>query len=276
MRKRIITSFLITAGLLLVLVAVLGFLGFFRPKQAGLTIETEPSVEVFIDGNYAGVTPYDVSMDSSTILLQLIPEDRSLGNYETKVKLEPGVKTIIKRSFSGDDFFENGAVVSFEKTGTKDSYIAVVSDPVGVQISIDDKAYGFTPLLTKISAGDHSLELKLPGYTGKLLPIRVYKGYKLTAVVKLSKEKTEEKTQVKYKSGKIDETRVKNISIYQNADTSSKVIGNINPEEEFFILNEEEGWYEIEFESIVYGEGGGTPTKINGWIKKEFVKKIEP
>jgi len=270
-------------GLSFVLLALFVWAGFFDKKAAGLLVESEPVGDVFINGKEVGTTPYESSMSSSEILLQIVPKDKNLGKYETKIKLEPKVKTIVKRTFNKDENLSGGVVVSFEKIGTKDTWITIVSIPSGVQVSLDDKAYGFTPILTKINAGDHQLMLTSAGFLGKQLMVRTYKGYKLTAVVQMVKDleyvpivnKEEDKGNEKefFGNGKINEENVDFLEIRKKPDIESEVVGKINPGEEFEALDlSEDGlWLQISFKSIVYGQNGGTPTTTEGWVEKENV-----
>ena len=71
------------------------------------------------------------------------------------------------------------------------------------------------------------------------------------------------------------QTDVGFLRVREEPNTSSEVVGQVNPGERYDVLEENSGWYKIEVELIVYGEDGGIPTKILGWVSGEFAKKLE-
>lgn len=281
MKKKILVALLVVVGLGIVVVAILVAIGFFKQKSAGILIEAEPVSTVYIDGVLVGKTPYETNREAEEILIQLVPdmvEDQQLDDYETKVNLEPGVKTIIKRWFNLDKDLTSGIIVSFEKIGGEESLITVVSVPGNSQIFIDGKAYGFAPIRTKINAGDHQLLVSHIGYLDKSLPIRIYKGYKLTAVVKLTKDVNPEPTPQPVLSentqnlGEIEilETGVGFLRVRSEPNTNSEVVGQVVPGEIYDVLevNEDSLWYKIK---VILETNEGESSEIEGWVSGEFV-----
>lgn len=189
MKKKLITVLLVMVGLGMVFFAILTFFGFFKAQEAGILIEASPESTVYINSIEVGKTPYEANLEAEEILLRIKPNltNKVLDDYETKIKLVSGIRTIVKRVFSETEEFSSGAVVSFEKLGGKESYVTIVSIPDNSQVIIDGRVYGYTPLRVEIPAGDHSLSVSSDKYLEKLLKIKVYAGYKLTASVKLAK-----------------------------------------------------------------------------------------
>lgn len=190
MKKKLITTILILLGMAVLGFALLVYLGLYKDQESGILIESEPSATVFINEEEVGRTPYEANKKLGEITLRIKPDqlqNQVLDDYETKITLVPGVRTIVKRSFKESEEFSSGVVVSFEKLGGTDSYVTVVSVPDNAQILIDGKVYGYTPKRIKVTAGDHDLVVSADKYLEKSLPIRVYSGYKLTASVKLAK-----------------------------------------------------------------------------------------
>jgi hypothetical protein len=73
----------------LVVGTVLFLVGTFKPKSAGLFIETVPKASVFIDGEQVGRTPYETTRSPGEVTIKLIPEsiDTALAPFETKLTL---------------------------------------------------------------------------------------------------------------------------------------------------------------------------------------------
>lgn len=286
MKRKIIVMALAFLGLGLIILAVLLSLGLFKKKGAGILIETQPSSTIFIDGQKVGRTPYESNREPKEIVVRIVPdriEDQVLDDYETKVSLEPGVKTIIKRTFNADEELTSGVTVSFEKVGGEESLITIVSIPNSAQVFVDEKAIGFTPLRTKVTAGDHQLLISSQRYLDKSLPIRVYKGYKLTAVVKLAKNTNPEPTPQPVLSektaflGKIEitDTGVGFLRVRKEPSPTSEILGQVTPGEVYDIsdTSEDNKWYKIK---VILDTHEGEVTKIEGWVSGEFVKPIDP
>jgi hypothetical protein len=90
---------------------------FFKPQVAGISIKSEPTATVLIDGIEVGKTPYEATRDPSEVQIKLIPESFSepLLPYETKVDLVSGVKTAISYTFAQRLGQAAAEILSFEK-----------------------------------------------------------------------------------------------------------------------------------------------------------------
>lgn len=275
MKKKLITVTLALTGLVIIGASILLFLGFFKPQQAGILVESNPISTVYINGQEVGKTPYEIETSPGEISLRINPdqvEGQVLDDYETKVTLTSGIKTIIKRDFRESEENSSGVVVSFEKLSGDEAYVTVVSVPDNSQVVIDGKIYGYTPLRVKIPAGDHNLVVTADNYIEKQLPIRVFKGFKLTASVKLAK--SEEQDEVKQEVEPIELEPKERIRINKNevgflrvrsgANIGFPVVAEVKPGEEYDVLDTGEGvsWYKIRVGDI------------EGWVNGEFVTKI--
>lgn len=287
MKRKLISTFLALLGISLIVLAVLLFLGVFKEQEAGILVESDPSAVVYINDQEVGKTPYEVNRNPGEITLRIKPESVEniiLDDYETKINLIPGIKTIVKRVFRETEDYSSGVVVSFEKLGGIESYVTVVSVPDNSQVLIDGKAYGYTPLRVKIPAGDHTLVISSDKYLEKSLPIRVYAGYKLTASVKLAKsDKPKEPEQLAVLGEttetpnlgriKINRTDTGFLRVRSGANTGFPEIAQVKPDEEYDILEEGEHsqWYKIK---IVSTTNEGATNEIEGWVNSEFVTKL--
>ena len=138
----------ISAGSVILILGLVFFLvGYFRPKSAGLNIQTTPAAAVYIDGEMVGRSPYEGTVDPKEVVVKLIPEsfEKPLAPYETRVNLVSGIETIIQRDFAESDANASGAIMSFEKDGSREVSIAVISQPDSAQVVIDGQVKGFTP-----------------------------------------------------------------------------------------------------------------------------------
>lgn len=287
MKKKIISTILALIGITLVGFAVLLFLGVFKDQQSGILVESDPQATVFINEVEVGKTPYEANRESGEVLLRIKPdpiEGVVLDDYETKIDLVPGIRTIVKRVFRETEESSSGVVVSFDKLGGIESLVTVVSVPDNAQVSIDGKVYGYTPLRVKIPAGDHTLLVSSDKYLEKSLPIRVYAGYKLTASVKLAKsDKPKEPEQLAVLGEttetpnlgriKINKTDTGFLRVRSGANTGFPEIAQVKPDDEYDILEEGENasWYKIK---VVSTTNEGATNEIEGWVSSEFVTKI--
>ena len=274
MRKKVIAATLSIIGIVFIGLSVLYFLDFFKPQNAGILIESDPVATVFIDNQEVGKTPYEAEVSPKEIMIKIKPESvdgQTFDDYETKVNLVSGIKTIVMKTFRQNEEYSSGVIVSFEKVGSGDSFVTVVSVPDNAQVLIDDKVYGYTPLRIAVPGGDHNLLVVADKYLKKQLPIRVYKGFKLTAFVKLAKSDEPQATPAPVLSGmdikiriKINETDVGFLRVRSGASVGFPEVAQVKPTEEYDVIEEGENgsWYKIKV-----GE-------VEGWVSSEFVTKL--
>ncbi|RLC31891.1 hypothetical protein DRH13_02385, partial [Candidatus Woesebacteria bacterium] len=119
-KLRKVSIVLIVVGLILGIVFFV--IGSFKPKSAGIVIETIPAANGFIDGKQVGRTPYSGTRKPGEITIKLIPEsfEAPLAPFETKVTLVAGIETVVKREFGESDEASSGEIISFEKMGGKE------------------------------------------------------------------------------------------------------------------------------------------------------------
>jgi hypothetical protein len=265
--------------------------GYFKPKVAGIYIETNPSATVFINDVQVGRTPYKGTRKPGEMILKLVPEsfEAPLAPYEAKINLVVGVETVVRRDFGESVETSSGEVISFEKIEKDQISLAVVSIPDSVQLTIDGYLKSITPHKdSSVSPGEHTLSLSAKGYLDKTVRVKTYVGYKLTAVIQLALDnesaeglseelpspdevaediKEEKKPQVR-----ILETSVGFLRVRDEPSTLGEEIGRVEPGDVFNLLDMDEktGWFEIEYEE----SGEDLPTKT-GWISNQYAEKIE-
>lgn len=252
--------------------------GYFKPKKAGVLIETTPVALVYIDGVQVGRTPYEATRTPSEVVVKLIPEslDKPLAPYEIKVKLGAGIKTVITREFGESEEVSAGQVISFEKVAAGETSLAVVSFPDSAQVSIDGQIRGFSPIkLTDISAGEHQIAVSAERFKERTLTVKTITGYKLTAVVKLAvnlelpkeepQDEQRKKPETKYQIEILD-TPNGFLRVRSEPSTAADELAKVKTGEKFKFIEEDAktGWFKIEYE-------GGK----EGWVSNEYAKKTE-
>lgn len=274
--RRLKVAILVLVGLGLAIGLVFFLIGALRPKAAGLFIETIPAAEVYLDNEQVGHTPYrDGKLKPREVVIKLVPNSFTtpLAPYETKIKLEPGVETVVRREFGETQDTSSGEIISFEKIGDGDTSLAIITIPDAAQITIDGTTRAYSPYkTTSIVPGEHSLEVSLDGYVERSFRVMAHEGFKLTAVVELSKSKEAEAEPTPTPQQEAKEqieilpTSTGFLRVRAEPSTLGAEIGQVNPGDVFEILDtdEDSGWYKIEYKQ---GE--------EGWISNQYTEKVE-
>ena len=256
---------------------ILFIIGFFKPKIAGVYIDSNPSSNIYIDGEQVGRTPYRNKRTPGEIVLRLIPEsfENPLAPYDTKITLVQGVETVIKRDFGQLQDTSSGEIISFEKIDRSQTSLVIISIPDSAQVVIDGKDRAFTPHKTNfISPGEHKLTLTMDGYLEKNVEVKTHLGYKLTAIVQLAKAEPSSLTTPTPPPTGTEETKIQieilstptgYLRVRKEPSTLADEVGKVEPGEKYNLLGEDEksGWYKIEYE-----EGK------EGWITNQYAKKV--
>ncbi len=258
--------------LLTVLVGLIFFaLGYLKPQGSAISVESSPMATVYIDGQMVGKTPYQADVKPGEISLKLVPDgvDTPFFNYETKISLSPGVKTIVRREFGTSDSDSSGEVISFEKIPEDIAGLSIISAPDAAQISIDGIVKGFTPIkISKITPGEHELTISAPGYVSKTFNISTIEKYKLTVISKLaeSPKASASPAPVLGSSSEIRQVTIGTtptgyLNVRRDPNSSSLEIGRVTPGLKYELVNTDEktGWYQIKYD----GE------KI-GWVSNKY------
>ncbi|MEK7111708.1 MAG: PEGA domain-containing protein [Patescibacteria group bacterium] len=270
---------LVVLGIGFVVGLALFLIGYFRPKEASLNIETTPASLVYINGQQVGRTPYRSNISPGEVVVKLVPEatDTALTPFETKVNLVSGIETVIRREFGETEDTSSGEIISFEKIGGKEASLAVVSVPNNAQVSIDGVKRGFAPVKNTVTPGEHQIIVSAPGFTERVLSsIQTLIGYKLTAVVKLAStgesRKEEAPKEEKQTLVEILSTDTGFLRVREKPGPAGAEVAQVKPGQRFLFLEEdaESGWYKIEYLPAQAGEAGK-----EGWVSNTYSKKVE-
>jgi len=244
----------------------------------GLKVTSIPQASVFLDAENLGRTPFENDkVKSGDYTLKLIPEngDASGSSWQGKVKVLPNVLTYVNRELGSSDLTSAGEILTLEKIPGKSSDITITSVPEGAKVALDGEEKGMSPLILRnIDPGDHEISLSSPGFVNRSLKVRTTRGYKLIADFQLvlipdgEKETAEEGKVEEEDSGKpqvkILDTPTGWLRVREKPTTAATEAAKINPGDTYPFLDEENGWYKIEYED---GE--------EGWISGKYAEKVE-
>lgn len=281
----------IILALVVILVVVAGVylgVGYFKPKGAGILINTNPASSVYIEGQQVGRTPYKQTRNPGEVTIKLIPDsfETPLAPHEARVNLVSGIETLITRDFGETSELSGGEVVSFEKVGKGETSLAIISIPDSAQVAIDGQIKGFSPYKTNsINPGEHLLTVSAKGYLDRSVEIKTIEGYKLTAVVQLVQGgEAEEEPNVEAAETEIIEEEVEPkvtilstgvgfLRVRSEPSTLGEEVARVEPGEEYKLIetDEETGWFKIEYEEA----DEDLPAKT-GWISNQYAEELNP
>jgi hypothetical protein len=161
-------------------------------KKAALNVTASPRASVFLDGAHIGSTNYfDDRLKPGEYTIRLVPESSSGMPWEARIKLAPGILTVVSRELGDTLDSSSGHVLSLEEALSKDTIsMLVVTVPERSIVSVNGEPRGFAPLeIDNLKPGDHTLSVSSPGYIEKNFKAQLVQGYKLTASIQLSRSK---------------------------------------------------------------------------------------
>lgn len=258
-------------------------LGLLKPKPAGIYVNTSPQSDVYIDGNFAGKTPFQKTLTASTIDLKLVPgvTDQNLFPFETKISLASGIQTIVRREFGTSEDESSGDIISFENEGGSDAGLIVVSTPDNAQVSVDGVVRGFAPYkASSVTPGTHQITVKADGFIDRVMTISAKAGYRLTLFAKLGKGGSQvlanpspTPTPAPSLFVLISDTPTGYLRVRTEPGSKGEEIAQVKPGEKYPLLatDTDTGWLKIQFEEVQ----PGLPNGITGWISNQYAKLVD-
>ncbi|HUD19432.1 MAG TPA: PEGA domain-containing protein [Patescibacteria group bacterium] len=285
-------------GLIIVVGAVIHYLGTRGPKIGELRVESQPDASIFLDDKNIGKTPFRDKIDVGDYTLKLVPNSTTsqLNSWEGKVSVGQNLLTYVNANLSESDLTTAVDEVWLEKITSKTSELSVTTNPDGATVLVDDVIKGVTPLsLQDITTGDHDISITNTGFLTRTLKIKTTPGYRLIASFKLalspgsptpdtgiaaSSSATPVSNALPSSSNAsssasqqpdppkpfviIKDTPTGFLRVRMDASVSASEAARVNPGDKFTIVDDKNGWYEIKYD--------GTNT---GWVSGQYTEKVQ-
>ncbi len=254
----------------------------FQPQTFGaLQVNSIPKAAVYLNGKDIGQTPVDLEkVKPGEYQLKLATTASASGNFawEAKIRIIPGTLTFISREIGSTDDMSSGQVLTLEKIpSSTQSEVMVVSSPDGATIAVDGLEKGKASMVIKqISAGSHVLVISLPGFNDQIIRANIIGGYRLNAIVKLSKSSpafeqikarpTEEmvvatsSSEMAKPNVLIKDTPLGFLRVRKSPNVSAPELGKVLPGEKYPLVSQGDNWVEIQL------------TTGKGWVAEDYVE----
>ena len=250
-----------------------------------LKVVSSPKASVFLNNVNIGRTPYEDKLKVGEYLIKLIPEGEATqaASWQGKISIYKNTKTYVNWELGSSDYTSAGEILSTfpakGRTHKKNSgVIQIETDPQGAIVYLDNEEKGVSPLiLENVLIGDHEISVYLPGFFRRTQKINLDEGYQVEAKFKLAIDQTSEfykkQQEEKNKEGSISAAIKKDYLIVKENELGflrvrekptiySSEAARLKPGDKFEILEENQGWYKIEYEK------GKT-----GWVSSLYVEK---
>lgn len=265
-----------------------------KNEKGALQITSLPESKVYLNGEYIGNTPIcrcpkTDSLDVKNIqemlpvgdyTVRLIPTKGNLPEFQEKVTVEKSVLTVVDRKFA-EGASSEGVVISLtDINNDKTNELTIISIPDKAEVYIDDSLKGQTPLFLKdLTASDHTLSLQKDGYKTKTINIRATNGYKLLAKEYLgidpsfiagatttasSSASISPTPSISVTKVRILQTGTGFLRVRDDASLGGKEVGRVSPGQDYALLDEKPGWFEIQMTE-----------KSSGWISSQYAEKVQ-
>jgi len=249
-----------------------------QPEKGALQVTSAPVSEVYLDGKLIGKTPLckcDLPnlIKTGDYTIRLIPLTGDTQPFEQKITVSPKIITVVDRTF-GIGVVGEGSILSFSPISDKtDTQISIVSFPDKAQVFLDNTLSGISPIiLKKVTPSDHEIKLVKDGYKDKIIKISTKQGFQLDAIIFMSVF-AQTSTNIATSSAPVTPTAKTQVTILstptgflrvrQDPSVGALQIGQVNPGDKFDLLNEQNGWYQIQL-----------PSGTKGWVSSQYAAKI--
>ncbi|HVT01470.1 MAG TPA: PEGA domain-containing protein [Patescibacteria group bacterium] len=285
MKRRILLVFSVISILAGIFILVKVAASTLAPKgKGGLQVTSNVKASVILDNKPIGETPVCLCEASQTIpqgkkTLEIIPDDKSLTPFSTKIDINPGVLTAVERTFLPGALASSYAL-TLQKNNSQDAEVFIASIPDASLVSIDGDSKGVTPYTdTTLPASEHEVEITKPGFAKKTIRVRTVKSYRLILNVTLGTDSGIDETDqitptivptkadtsptpLPQNTITIKDTPTGFLRVRATASVNGEEIGRVNPGEVYEYTDENTSWYQIKLKN---GE--------SGWISKTYATK---
>lgn len=287
-------KFLFLLLLILLFAAFIGYRFIVMDKQntfGRIQVISTPPTSIFIEDQIVGQTPYEDKHKTGEFLIKLIPQGTASGaaTWQGKVTIYKNALSYVNFELGKTDVETAGEIFTTTKMdkGSDRGQIYVETEPTGALVSLDNDEKGVAPLiLDNVPGGDHELSVFMPGFFRRTKKINVDPGYKVNAWFKLgidvnnqnnkkdttqkaasgsasTKQKTAQLTPISDKlTIVINETPIGYLRVREKPSIAASESAQVKPGTSFSVIDQESGWYKIEYEK---GK--------EGWVSGEYTTK---
>ncbi len=262
------------------LVGIAGLFGFIfinplNKQESAVKLVSFPPAQVYINGTDAGTTPYENdNLPAGLTTFKLVPDDGSQ-IWQRELDLTPNAQTIVNWNFDLEKAQQFGSILYLEKISYRDRADLVVScQPKSCSITINGQLRGQAPVnIEDIEAGEHTITVSQPGYQSQEVTARTVSGYRLMVEMELATREGDEEIieepapappRPEQPKVIILQTPTGWLRVRDGPSTGGEEVARVDPDQEFVLLDEQSGWYKIEYEE---GE--------EGWISAQYAEKLE-
>lgn len=295
--KRKIVFVLVLLGLVAAVALVVKLLTNRGPKQGELRVDSNPAAAIFLNNKNIGRAPFRDKVTAGSYTIKLVPDSTTtqLASWEGNIVVGPTLLTYVNADLNESELSSAVDILWLEKISSKQSELSVTTSPDGASVLVDDTTRGVTPIsISDITPGDHTVTVTSVGFLTRTLKVRTTPGYRLIATMKLGlspggQPPTASPTAAltTTPTGKVTPTPktasssanlpdpakpfliVKDtptgfLRVRMEPSTSATETARINPGDKFTILDTQNGWYQIRYD-----------TTNTGWVSGQYVEKVE-
>jgi len=275
-------SLLLLLIVIFVIFVAVRFFIFDKQNEYGkLKIISSPTASIFLNSTLIGKTPYEDKYKVGEYLLKLIPETSATdtASWNGKINIYKNSLTYINRELGSSDIASAGEIFTTSKMTKKpqnseSGEVYVETEPQGAIITLDSDEKGVAPaIMENVTKGDHELSVFMPGFFRRTQKVNVDPGYRVNAAFKLAIDESATPTKVlenkqatdSAKSAKtkitIKDTPTGWLRVREEPTLNASESGKVNPGETFELLDEQDGWYKINFDGK------------DGWVSSTYSSK---
>ncbi len=264
----------------------------FSNSFSAIQVESIPKATVYIDNKEVGKTPLlNKKIPSGEHSVKIVADSATYVSWQATIKFTPKILTAINRVLAPTEILSSGEIITMEELGdAKSSELAIISNPDGAKVAVDNNDAGLTPFAQKNTAvGERSISISMPGYNQIIRKVNTKAGYRLIVNFQLSQiltqitpvpdfqtatqsatmsataaptKKPEGGTAVEKPRIKVLETDTGWLRVRASPAITGEELGKIYPGEYFPYLDEQSGWVKIKFEK-----------DKEGWVSIKYVEK---
>ena len=213
-------------------------------------------------------------VDVGDYTIKLVPTSGDFEPFQNKITVTQKILTVVDRSFAQTALAQASIITLKEIEDKKQAQISIVTFPSGADAYLDNNLVGHAPILLKnVTESDHEIKVSKSGYKEKSIRVRALLGYRLDSIIYLgvdpnaADESEQEATpSASLTTGQkliIQDTPTGFLRVRETPSTSANEVGRVNPGEEYELLDEQNGWYQIKLKD----------GKTTGWVSGQYAKK---